>query len=179
VWRGIRLTDEVVELRAPRRADVAELHEAVRESIAELVPWMAWAHPDYDAVDTAEWVRRAGRAFADGYEFQFVARETGTGRVLGTTGLNAIDRVNRWGNLGYWIRTSATGRGLATRAARLVVGFGFGELDLGRIEILAATGNRRSQAVAERLGAVREGVLRRRLRVGEAVQDAACYSLVP
>ena len=66
-----------------------------------------------------------------------------------------------------------------TRGAGLVAGFGFGELGLGRIEILAAVGNLRSQGVAERLGALREGVLRRRLRVGDDVQDAVVFSLVP
>jgi len=179
MWRGLRLTDGVVELRAPRRSDASELHEAVRASLPELLPWMAWAHPSYGEVEAAEWIRRAARAFADGLEFQFVYRAVDTGAVLGTIGLNAIDRLNRWANLGYWIRTDRSGEGLVTRAARLVVGFGFGELGLGRIEILAAVENHRSQAVAERLGAQREGVLRRRLRVGDAAQDAAVFSLIP
>ena len=177
--RTIGLTDGVVELRAPRRSDVDELHAAVRESLPELLPWMVWAHPGYSGIDAAEWVRRAARAFADGVEFQFVARDAVSRELLGTLGLNAIDRLNRWANLGYWIRTTRAGEGLVTRGARLVAGFGFGELALGRVEILAAVDNHRSQAVAERLGALREGVLRRRLRVGDDVQDAAVFSLVP
>jgi RimJ/RimL family protein N-acetyltransferase len=179
MWRGIRLTDGVVELRAPRRTDAAELHAAILGSLPELLPWMAWAHVDYSEVEAAEWVRRAARAFADGVEFQFVSRAVATGEVLGTIGINAIDRLNRWGNLGYWLRSDRVGQGLVTRAAALVVAFGFGELGLGRIEVLAAVGNVKSQAVAERLGALREGVLRRRLRVGDAVQDAVVFSLVP
>jgi RimJ/RimL family protein N-acetyltransferase len=175
----VRLTDGVVGLRAPRRSDATELFEAIRLSLPELLPWMAWAHPDYSEVEAAEWVRRAARAFADGLEFQFVARTLATGEVLGTIGLNAIDRLNRWANLGYWLRSDRVGQGFVTRSAALVAGFGFGELGLGRIEVLAAVGNRRSQAVAERLGALREGVLRRRLRVGDDVQDAVVFSLVP
>jgi RimJ/RimL family protein N-acetyltransferase len=177
--RGIRLTDGIVELRAPRRSDTAELYEAVRASLPELQPWMAWAHSDYSEVEAGEWVRRAARAFAEGAEFQFVARAVGSGEVLGTIGLNSVDRINRWANLGYWLRSERVGRGLVTRSATLVAGFGFGELGLGRIEVLAAVGNLRSQAVAERLGALREGVLRRRLRVGDDVQDAVVFSLVP
>jgi len=179
MWRGIRLTDGVVELRAPRRSDGDELHAAVRESLPELLPWMAWAHPRYSDIDASEWVRRAARAFADGVEFQFIARDVENHQLLGTIGLNAIDRLNRWANLGYWLRTSRVGEGLAARSSRLVAGFGFSELALGRIEILAAVDNPRSQAVAERIGAEREGVLRRRLRVGDAVQDAVVFSLVP
>jgi RimJ/RimL family protein N-acetyltransferase len=179
MWRGIRLTDGIVELRAPRRTDAQELANAIRASLPELIPWMAWAHPDYSEVESAEWVRRAARAFADGVEFQFVARAVASDEVLGTIGLNAMDRLNRWANLGYWLRSDHVGRGLATRAATLVAGFGFSELGLGRIEILAAVGNVRSQGVAERLGALREGILRRRLRVGDEVQDAVVFSLIP
>lgn len=177
--RGVRLTDGVVELRPPRRPDAAPLHDAITVSLSELIPWMVWAHPNYREVEAAEWVRRAGRAFADGLEYQFVARTVATGELLGCVGLNSFDRLNRWANLGYWIRSDHTGHGYAARAARLVSSFGFGELGLGRIEILAAVENSRSQAVAERVGALREGVLRRRLRVGDDVQDALVYSLVP
>lgn len=176
--RGVRLTDGVVELRPPRRTDAVPLYEAVRVSLPELLPWMAWAHPEYREVEASEWVRRAGRAFADGLEFQFVARAVDSDEVLGAVGLNGIDRLNRWANLGYWIRTDRTGHGYATRAARLVGAFGLGEVNLGRIEILAAVENLASQAVAERAGALREGVLRRRLRVGDAVQDAVAFSLI-
>ncbi len=178
MWRGARLTDGVVELRAPRSADAAELHAAVQASLPELRPWMPWVHPSYTETDTSEFIRRAGRAFGDGHEFAFLIREAGSGALVGTCGLNALDRVNRWANLGYWLHSGCTGRGFATRAARLVAGFGLGELDLGRIEILAAVENRPSQAVAERLGAVREGVLRRRLRIVDAVHDAVVFSLV-
>ncbi len=173
-----RLTDDVVELRPPRRRDVDDVFAAVTESVAELVPWMHWCHPDYARVETAEWIRAAERAWEQDLEYPFVAREVATGQVLGTVGLNALDRQNRWANLGYWIRTTATGRGFATRAARLVTGFGLGPVGLDRVEILAATGNVRSQAVARRAGAHEEGVLRRRLRVHAETYDAQVFSIV-
>ena len=51
MWRGIRLTDGIVELRAPRRTDAPELYAAVRASLPELLPWMAWAHPEYSEIE--------------------------------------------------------------------------------------------------------------------------------
>jgi ribosomal-protein-serine acetyltransferase len=75
------------------------------------------------------------------------------------------------------VRTSATGRGVASEAVRQVADFAFRNTELVRLEIVCAVGNRRSQRVAERAGAVREGVLRDRLLLhGEAV-DAIMYSL--
>jgi RimJ/RimL family protein N-acetyltransferase len=59
-----------------------------------------------------------------------------------------------------------------------VAKFGFAELGLQRIEILAAIPNIASQRVAEKAGAVREGVLRKRLLIRGVSQDAVMFSLV-
>ncbi len=171
-------TDAVVELRPPTAGDVDDLYAAVNESRPELETWMAWCHPGYRRADAADWLRLAEQSWANGNEYSFVILDRTTGAALGTCGLNAIDPVNRWANLGYWVRTPATGRGVATRAATLVADFGFTELGLHRIEILAATGNAPSQHVASRVGAVREGVLRRRLHVNETTHDAVVFSLI-
>lgn len=94
-------------------------------------------------------------------------------------GLNFFNRVHQMANLGYWVRTSAAGRGIATQAARLVARFGFDQLGLHRIEILAAVDNIASQRVAEKVGAVREGVLRKRLLINSESRDAVMFSLLP
>ena len=65
----------------------------------------------------------------------------------------------QFANLGYWVRSSRAGRGVATTATLLTARFGLQTLALQRIEILAAVGNRASQRVAEKAGAKKEGVL--------------------
>jgi ribosomal-protein-alanine N-acetyltransferase len=62
--------------------------------------------------------------------------------------------------LGYWVVPNARGRGLATAAARLLCAWGFDELGLERIELLAEPGNAASIRVAERLGARSDGARR-------------------
>jgi RimJ/RimL family protein N-acetyltransferase len=172
------LRDDILELRPPTTDDIDEIFAGVRESLPEILPWMAWAHPDYARVDTAEWVRSTEQAWTNETEHPFAIVERATGCVLGTCGLNGIDRANRWANLGYWVRTPATRRGVASRATTLVADFGFHEIGLDRIEILAAAGNTPSQRVATRVGATREGVARRRLRVRETTHDAVVFSLI-
>jgi RimJ/RimL family protein N-acetyltransferase len=81
-------------------------------------------------------------------------------------------------NLGYWVRSSATKRGVASAATRLIARFGFRELGFQRLEIVAATGNGASQRAAEKAGATREGVLRKRLLINGQPHDAVLYSLV-
>jgi RimJ/RimL family protein N-acetyltransferase len=127
--------------------------------------------------EAIEWVRtRAGLA-AEGKEYSF-AIHSPQGRFLGGCGINQINRVHGFANLGYWVRTSATGRGVATEAARQAAEFAFRTTDLVRLEIVCAVGNEASQRVAERAGATREGVLKQRLRLHGQPVDAVMFSLV-
>jgi len=81
-------------------------------------------------------------------------------------------------NLGYWVRSSCARRGVTTAAARMTAQFALKELRMGRVEILASVKNLPSQRVAEKLGAVREGILRNRLLLHGSYHDAVIYSLV-
>jgi len=81
-------------------------------------------------------------------------------------------------SLGYWVRTSAAGRGVAPAAIRRLARFAFTETDLVRMEIVCAIGNTRSRRAAEKAGASREGVLRARLLLHGRPHDAVMYSIV-
>jgi RimJ/RimL family protein N-acetyltransferase len=127
--------------------------------------------------EAEEWVRSRPPLAALGHEYNFAIVGT-DGRFLGGCGINQINPIHRFANLGYWVRTSATGRGVATEAARQLADFALRHTALVRLEVVCAVGNKASQRVAERAGAVREGVLRHRLLVrGESI-DAVMYSLV-
>jgi ribosomal-protein-serine acetyltransferase len=167
----------VCSLREYGPGDAEELYRAARESVADVFPWLPWCHADYAIADAVEWTQAQARRMAAGMEYSF-AIVSPDDRYLGGCGINQINRLHRYGNLGYWVRSSETGRGVATSAVRQLADFAFRTTDLVRLEIVCAVGNERSQRVAERAGAVREGVLRRRLVLhGEAV-DAVMYSLV-
>jgi ribosomal-protein-serine acetyltransferase len=174
----MEMTDGVISLRPYRKEDEAELYEAVRESLAELTPWMPWCHPDYSIEETRQWLSSRDEVREGGTDYGFRIADARTDRLLGGVGLSQINALYRSANLGYWIRTSAAGRGVATRAARLVARFGFEELELIRIEIVAAVDNLASQRVAEKVGAVREGLMRKALFIHGTAHDAVLTSLV-
>ena len=157
--------------------DVADLYEAARESIPEVHPWLPWCHPGYATEDARYWIEHQIAAFAAGAEHEFVILSP-SGRYAGGCGLNLIVPEQRCGNLGYWVRSSEVGGGLAASAVRLVARWAFENTELERLEIVVAVGNLRSLRVAEKVGAVREGVLRRRLRLHGAHHDAVLFSLV-
>jgi RimJ/RimL family protein N-acetyltransferase len=173
------LTHFTVAIRPYQPGDAPLLYEAARESIAEIYPWLPWCHPGYTLQDSEKWLetclaeREAGRAF------DFAVYDESTQLFLGVVAINQLHPVPRFANLGYWVRSSCTGHGVAVAAVRLCAQFGFDELKLKRLEILTAAGNVRSQRVAEKAGAKREGLLRQRLNIGEVWHDAVVFSLIP
>src|SRR5262245_1932262 len=164
-------------VRLYQKGDVEAIHAAALESVAEVYPWMAWCHARYTLHEAREWVMLQIELARQRNAFEFVIVGAG-GRLLGGCGINQINPMNRFANLGYWVRTSAAGRGVAPAAVRAVTAYAFRETDLLRLEIVVAVGNTRSQRVAEKVGAVREGVLRSRLLLPTGPSDAVMYSLV-
>ena len=167
-------------IRSFELEDVEPLFVAISESKKELMPWMPWCHPDYRIEETKAWIEQCRTAWAEGRSYSFAIYDCRSGQILGGCGVDEINPLHRLANLGYWVRTSATGQNVATEAALLAARFAFSTLALNRLDILVAEGNGRSQRVAEKVGAKREGLLRSRLvtREGQS-RDAFLFSLLP
>jgi ribosomal-protein-serine acetyltransferase len=97
------------------------------------------------------------------------------GRYVGGVGLS-WDAFNIVGEIGYWIGSEHEGRGLVTRAVRVLIDVGFEELGLNRIIIRTGVENRRSWAIAERLGFTREGIERGSGRGTGGYYDQVVYA---
>jgi Acetyltransferases, including N-acetylases of ribosomal proteins len=158
-------------------ADAPALFEAARESVAEVSLWLPWCHPGYRLEDAQTWIQAQVEAFANQTQFSFLIEDE-TARYLGGCGLNQINELHRMANLGYWVRTSAAGHGVAPRAVQAVAVWAFANTQLQRLEIVVAVDNTRSQRVAEKAGATREGILRSRLSYHNGRHDAVMYSIV-
>ena len=76
---------------------------------------------------------------------------------LGAVGLNYVDWAQRRANVGYWVRTSRIGQGIAPAAISLLKQFAFSALDLECLDVLANPANLASRRVAEKAGAVEKG----------------------
>ena len=153
----MELSDGITHLRRPVEADAAAVVEAVQAGIDHLQPWMPWATDAYGPEQALEWIT----GVFDATEHRFVIVDGD--RILGSCGVNRVDPLHRTGNLGYWLRPDAVGRGHATRATRLLAAHALGHDDIELVYIEMSTRNEPSRAVAERSGATYEGVLRSRL----------------
>ena len=109
-----------VSIRPYRPDDVVASHEAAAESWRELEPWMPWAHDGYTLAEAEAWVGIATRGFDAREQFEFVMIDE-AGRIVGGCGINRIDKENRRANVGYWVRSSAARRGVATAAVRQLI----------------------------------------------------------
>ena len=131
-----------------------ELVEAVNDSLDELRPWMPWAQVPATPDSIGAFLGQAERDWDMGAEFQFAVR----GRrghepeaLLGFCGLH--DRIGPGGlEIGYWVRSDCTGRGVATSAAAGLRDAALGLDGVARVEIHCDAANVRSAAIPPRLG---------------------------
>jgi ribosomal-protein-serine acetyltransferase len=173
------ITDGVILMRKFHLRDAEELFTAVHESLTELRPWMSWAHDGYSLDEAKEFIRVTRSRWEEGTLFAFVITDAKSGVVLGGCSLSHIHPIYHLCNLGYWVRTSRRGEGIAVRATKLAARYAFEKIGLIRVEIVMAVHNTPSRRVAEKAGAHYEGILRNRMVVGREIYDAHMYSLIP
>jgi len=141
-----------VELRRWRPTYATALTDAVTSSLSELRPWMPWAQEAPTVPGILQVLTEGNASFDADQEWQFVVAETGSDRVLGASGLHRRGPPSTV-EIGYWIRTEVTHRGLATTAARALTTAAFAHLPtVDTVEIRMDTRNGRSAAVPPRLG---------------------------
>jgi len=150
VFAPERIEVDEFQLRRFTPDDVQALHEAIKASFAEIHPWMPWCTDPVDIDDQRDFVERSFLNWATGTAFNW-GIFAADGALLGTISL--MDRLGPGGlEIGYWLRTDATGKGVMTRAAGRLTEIGLGLPGISRIEIHCDEANAPSAAVPERLG---------------------------
>ena len=108
----------------------------------------------------ARWVERYTRGRDERTNEGFAIVDSESGDFLGFMALVNLNLDAEEAEAGYIVASHARGRGVATRALRLLTAWAFDELPLERIELLIDVENSPSEIIAQRCGYTREGVLR-------------------
>jgi ribosomal-protein-serine acetyltransferase len=131
----------------------ADLFQASIASRAELLPWMPWA-VDLSPDSQSDYADRAAPEWDAGSPAFAIVDH---GVAIGVIGLIRESDVEY--EIHYWLATDQTGQGYVTEAAQAVIDWARETLGAHRILLHAGMENRRSLAVADRLGFTRDGEL--------------------
>lgn len=132
-------------------------------------------HPYPDGAAEA-WIESHAQAWEVG-RCLILAVTTEDDGVVGTVSMQ-VEADHQRGELGYWIGQPFWARGYATEAARAVLGFGFDELLLNRIQARHLTRNPASGRVLQKLGMRFEGIHREHVHVWGSFEDVAMFGLL-
>jgi RimJ/RimL family protein N-acetyltransferase len=158
-----RIETERLVLRCwePRDAPLAK--DAVDSSLEHLRPWMPWANADPQPLAENVALLRQFRGWFDlGQDFVYGVFTADESQAVGGSGLHTRVGDDAF-EIGYWIRASRIGEGLATEVTAALTHVAFEACGVDRVEIRVDPENERSLAVPRKLGFAEEGTLRRRL----------------
>ena len=164
------------ELRALEPWLAPEFHAFVERNRAHLATWLPWAERIDSPAVAEEWLRGYAEDQArDGRRLFGIWLDDVLVGGVGFASFNAA-----WGTceLGAWIGSEASGRGLVTLAAGRLADWAMRTRGLTRVEWRATVENTRSIAVAKRLGMTREGIMRSALPMHGRRYDLEVWALV-
>ncbi|MEW5795874.1 MAG: GNAT family protein [Candidatus Zixiibacteriota bacterium] len=170
-----KIAGRQINLRRIRRADAPSLVKHINDITVARNTFIP--HP-YGLKDAHAFIRTNHLNWRKGERYGFGIEDPATGEIIGGIGLEMISRKHRCFELGYWLSRKYRGRGMATEAVRLAVGFGFKELKLVRIQAHVFTGNDVSVRVLEKCGFTFEGTARKRIKHRGRWRDLMMYSIL-
>jgi RimJ/RimL family protein N-acetyltransferase len=129
--------------------------------------------------ETEENCERAMMRFKEQTDFRLHLFLKDSDILIGSSGLHNPDWSIPKFEIGYWVRTSYSGRGYITEAVREISQFAFENLNANRVEIRTSTRNIKAWRIPELLGFTLEGVLRNDSRHSDGtLRDTKVYSKI-
>lgn len=153
----LTLSGEQIYLEKLDKQDLDEYWEAIRNSSIE-TDIFTGTQQKFNKTDIERYLDAIAE---DRDRIDFLIRQKGSDKLAGEVVLNDIERLGRSGSLRVAVFDKEDfGKGYGSEAILLAIGYGFGMLNLHRIELEVFEYNKRAQHVYEKIGFIREGVRR-------------------
>lgn len=136
-------------LRRWQLSDADELYNMIIASYSELKPWMLWITEEHTLNHTLRYLQFTIAQWEQGNIFDYAIIVDN--RICGAIGVKSPLQGDIGVGVGYWLATSVTGRGLATRAVTLLKETSFG-LGVELMQIWHHKDNYKSRRIPDRLG---------------------------
>ena len=172
------IRSEGLLLRAPRMDDSVDWAQLRQESRSFLAPWEpVWPVDDLTRQSFRRRMKRYHDDMIADLAYTLFIFEPTTGSLMGGMTLGNVRRgVSQSATLGYWMGQPFAGRGIMTKAVRVMKVFAFEKLGLRRIEAGCIPNNIASIRVLEANGFEREGYAREYLCIAGVWQDHFLYA---
>lgn len=181
--------NDQIELRLMSPRDGHSIYQGVMASLPELKRFMNWAHYETDLAQACAIYARFETKSLSGEELSFAGFDAHTGQFLCCCALVPGCRLNpRAYEIGYWVTSSQTGKGLGTTVAKMLTAFAFRDYQADRVYVSCNPENHGSRKIIEKCGYLPEGRLRNyfmqptpeMMAAGYSpIRDALSFSLVP
>lgn len=170
-----QLENENVLLKPMDRGDVAGIFVAAHyPEIWSYLPILVESEEDIE-----KYVEGALLAKQQEKEFPFVIIDPKTSAIIGSTKFMDIDVKHKRMEIGFtWLTPSYWRTAINTNCKYLLLQYAFETLGLQRVQIKTDHENLRSQKAIERIGAIKEGVLRNHMiRKDGTTRHTVMYSI--
>ena len=98
--------------------------------------------------------------------------------MIGFIALHDISKNSKSASISYAMGAAFRGKGIMTKACSAIIDYGFNVMDLNRISIGADIQNIPSRKIPEKLGFIKEGILRDLYKSKDGFRDAVQYSML-
>lgn len=169
------LENEIVKLIPMESFHVEGIWEAANEQ-------KIWEHMSVDLTDkrnVEQYVQDAQEKRAAGTDFAFIVADAKSNEIIGATWFLDISIPHKRVEIGStWLNPKSWRTNINTNCKLLLFTYCFEELGVNRVQIKTGHENVRSQRAIERIGAVKEGVLRNHMiRKGGRIRHTVMYSI--
>ena len=169
------LESDRIRLRGLREDDIAGLYRLFSDPRV----MRYWSRgPMTEHAEAVDYAKTILDGFTQRTVLNWIVADPATDALIGTCTLYEINPTHARAGLGYALLPDCWGQGLAGEAATLAISYGLLELGLQRIEADTEPNNLRSNAVLDKLGFRREGLLRQRFHHPDGIQDSLVFGLL-
>ncbi len=138
--------------------------------------WLPWVDGTQTVEDTKNFIKFSRKQQRSKKGIQFTIKYKNN--ICGMTGLVFIDNQNKKTEIGYWLSSKQTGKGIMTKSCKALIDYYFNNLNLNKIMIHCAPGNKPSIGIPERLKFIKEGLLRDDTVLNGKFEDSILFTLL-
>lgn len=140
--------DSNLSLVIPDLSCSSEIFNLIDKDREHLRTWLPWVDSTLTVEETRNNLSERIETFNKGEQAPFYG--TFNGEFIASVGFVILNEDE--GEIGYWLLSNYSGRGLMTKFVKACIDYGFNELNLKKIVIKCAEGNIKSASIPKRLG---------------------------